>query len=196
MTYAELTLRYSGLLAGLRVAWQTLRRGLILSSAVLIALIISGGIFYLAPLAGLTVAHTNGISMEPTHHAGDVVLIRNVDGEKVQVGDIIMFPAATGRNVMHRVIERRWNENNQLVIVTQGDNVPVADKPILASDVTGKLVFKVPLLGELSRLMDAKGGIYVYQSLVLSLALSIVVVWGVKVTARRRGEPEPPEPTA
>jgi signal peptidase I len=165
-------------------AWS----GLVLGSAVFIALIISGGIFTLSPLVGLRVAHTSGTSMEPGLKSGDVVLIKDVAPNDLKVGDVVVF-SALNTQFMHRIIERRTGPDGELMLVTQGDNVPKPDFPIRASQVTGKLVGEIPLLGSVSRLLNAQGGLYVYRSAVLSVAVSAVAVWGLAVSARGKRRP-------
>ncbi len=99
------------------------------------------------------------------------------------VGGGVVFDAP-GRQVIHRVIEVRTGRNGEPLIVTQGDNVPVPDFPILASQVNGKLVGEVPILGSLSRMLDAESG--VYRSVVLTLAVTTVALWGFTTSASRR----------
>ena len=87
---------------------------------------------------------------------------------------------------MHRIIAINTGPDGELMLVTQGDNVAKPDFPIHASQVTGKLVGEVPLLGSASRLLDASGGLYVYRSAVLSVAVFAVALWGLAASARRR----------
>jgi len=173
----------------LRTAMNVARRALVIVSAIAIAFFISGGIFAFTPLVGLRIAHTNGISMEPTHRQGDVVLIKEVSADDLKVGDVVVFDAL-GQQIMHRIVEMRVESGGELYVVTQGDNVATPDFPVPASQVNGKLVAEVPLLGSLSRLIDADGGFYVYRSIVLTMAVSIVAIWGLAASARRRKEPQ------
>jgi signal peptidase I len=179
----------------LRAVLRPLRRGLVLASAVLIAFFISGGVFTFTPLFGVRIAHTSGISMEPAYKEGDVVLIREAGGDDVQVGDVVVF-RALGQSIMHRIIEQRPGPDGQMVLVTQGDNVPQPDYPIRASQVSGKLVGEIPVLGSLSRLIDADGGFYVYRSLILTFAVGTVVLWGLNASVRRRADQLAPAPIA
>jgi signal peptidase I len=167
--------------------WRLTRRVLVLSSAVIIALVISGGIFIFTPLIGLRIAHTSGVSMEPAYKQGDLVLIRDAGPGDFEVGDIVVFEALD-MEVMHRVIEERTGPDGEPMIVTQGDNVARPDIPINASQVNGKLVGEVPVLGTLSRLIDADGGFYVYRSIILTLAVTTVAVWAMAISVRRRQE--------
>ncbi len=171
----------------LRAAVRLARRGLVLASALFVAFLISGGIFVFTPLVGLRMAHTSGTSMEPAYKEGDVVLIKDVSQSDLHVGDIVVFNAL-GKQFMHRIIEERTGPDGQLIVVTQGDNVASSDFPIRATQVTGRLVGEVPLLGAVSRLLDAQGGFYVYRSAVLTLAVTVVAAWGLNASVRKRRE--------
>jgi signal peptidase I len=161
----------------------TRRTAVVLSAAVL-ALLLTGGVFTFTPLIGVSLAHTQGRSMEPMHRSGDVVLLERVRGEDARIGEIVVFEDA-GVKVMHRVIDRYW-QDGRLIIVTQGDNVPVPDPPVPASQITHRLIYTVPLLGALSRLIDSEGGFYVYRSIVITLAVGAVGIWGLSASVRRR----------
>jgi signal peptidase I len=169
----------------LHLALRFLRRSLILASAALIALLISGGIFTFTPLIGLRIAHTSGVSMEPAYKSGDVVLIKDAGENDVHVGDIVVYEAF-GEHIMHRIISMHTDSDGGTVIITRGDNVAVPDRPVRASQVSGKLIGEVPLLGTLSRAMDAQGGFYVYRSFVLSIAVFAVAVWGLVTSVDRQ----------
>lgn len=160
------------------------RRALVLASALFVAFLISGGIFTFTPLVGLRIAHTSGVSMEPAYKNGDVVLIKDVSESDLHLGDIVVFNAL-GRRFMHRIIEERTAPGGELILVTQGDNVAKPDFPIRASQVSGKLVGEIPILGTVSRLLHAQGGFYVYRSAVLSVAVFGVALWGLMASVRR-----------
>ena len=161
---------------------------LVLASAVVIAVVVSGGIFDLTPLVGISLAHTQGTSMEPRQKSGDVVLLKAIDGADARVGDVVVFQQQ-GKSFMHRVIERRFSESGELMLVTQGDNVPMPDQPIRASQVTNRMVGEVPLLGAFSRLLHGDGGIHAYRSFVISISVFSVALWGIVTSARNESRP-------
>ncbi|HWC28946.1 MAG TPA: signal peptidase I, partial [Dehalococcoidia bacterium] len=122
-------LKYAELLAvpaNLHWIKTAVRRGLIYGSAAVLAIVISGGVFSLTPLFGVSLVHTQGTSMEPDQKDGDVVLLQDIKGAQAKVGDVVVFEER-GHGIMHRVIQRFENERGELVLVTQGDNVPVPD---------------------------------------------------------------------
>jgi signal peptidase I len=183
LRYAESSLPATGSSNYTAVLRPLLRRGLVYGSAVVLALIISGTIFSFTPFIGISLAHTQGISMEPVHKQGDVVLIEAIDGEEAQVGDIIVF-AHSGRNIMHRVIDRYDDPARGLMLVTQGDNVPTPDRPITAAQVSGRQMAKVPGLGELARAIGGDSGYHAYRSIVISLCVFSIALWGIATSAK------------
>ena len=71
---------------------------------------------------GYSVSYVPTESMEPTIHAGDYVLFREATFDTVEVNDIVIYRATSGRFIIHRVIEK----NNEYLIC-KGDNNPIAD---------------------------------------------------------------------
>lgn len=87
----------------------------------------------------------SGISMEPSYEKGDVVIVREVPVELLEVNDVIRYQQSSFEFI-HRIIEIR-DEDGELVFVTKGDNVSRPDPPISADRVTGKAVFLLPKVG-------------------------------------------------
>jgi signal peptidase I len=182
LRYADL--RLPNPVALFAVPWRvTLRRTLVYGSAVVLALIISGGFLALSPLVGISMAHTSGVSMEPLYKQGDMVLLKEISGEDARVGDVIGFED-NGVKVLHRVVRRFTDESGELMLVTQGDNVPRPDRPIHASQVQGRVIAAMPFLGDVSRWLDARGALYVYHSIVITLAVTWIIVWGLTASAK------------
>lgn len=83
-------------------------------------------------------------------YAGDIVVVKMMDGSNVQVDDIVTFQIGEGdRYLTHRMIERLDELNGETgdYIVTKGDANNTADPPISADKVFGKVVFVIPKLG-------------------------------------------------
>jgi signal peptidase I len=187
--YADLRIRSLAYPGSVRWLTLALRRALIYGSAAVLAIVISGGIFFFTPLIGFSIAHTQGTSMEPGHKQGDLVLVRKIDGTQAKAGDVIVFKEGDIR-IMHRVLQTFTNSSGEAMLVTQGDNVPVPDHPIQASQVTSRLVTKVPLLGDASRLLHGAGGFHVYRSIVITIAVFWVALWGLAASAKQERAPE------
>ena len=114
-----------------------------------------------------TIVVVAGRSMEPTWHAGDVVVVRQGTYE---VGDPIVYsipegdPGA-GRRVIHRIVGGDGVDG----WTTQGDNRDEADPwHPTDEDVVGRAVTTIPWVGRLRVLLTGWQGL----SLVLSLAVT------------------------
>jgi signal peptidase len=89
-----------------------------------------------------------GQSMEPTLHAGSLVVAFNAD--HYEVGDIVVYRVpgdgvAAGRQVIHRIV----GSSSDAEFVLQGDNAASTDlwRPTEA-DVLGKAAFVIPSLAD------------------------------------------------
>lgn len=86
-------------------------------------------------------------SMYPSVKKNDLVYInKNINIDKLSVGDTISF-TVNGSEVLHRIVEIKDTS-----IITKGDNNQVLDAPVSKNNVTGKLVFTLPMGGYLLNL--------------------------------------------
>lgn len=92
----------------------------------------------------VAVVTTSGVSMQPTYHQGDLVVVRASD---YGVGDVVAYRDPQGRTVLHRIIGR---DGDRLRL--QGDNNDWVDqvRP-RTSDVVGEAWFHVPRGGSALR---------------------------------------------
>jgi len=85
-------------------------------------------------------------SMAPAYPTGSVVVVKPVDGADVDVGEVVTFQAISGDPnsvYTHRVISRSVTSAG-VELVTKGDANPSADKPILAEQVLGRVIYSLP----------------------------------------------------
>ncbi len=87
----------------------------------------------------------SGPSMQPTLHAGDLVIVRDVDPAEIGVGDVIRFRKG-GLPVIHRVVDLD-DSGARPVFITRGDNNNQDDPPVPAANVDGEVVASIPKLG-------------------------------------------------
>lgn len=97
---------------------------------------------------GIQPSLMSGPSMNPTLWAGDVVIVREVAPETIQIGDIIRFHRDS-IDVVHRVKEIQ-NEGGQISFITRGDNNNVDDEPVSTEMCEGKVIFTIPKIGYIS----------------------------------------------
>ena len=100
---------------------------------------------------GLGVSVVYSGSMEPTYSPGDLIFVTKP--EAYAVDDIIVFQR-NEKAVMHRLLSIDGN-----TIVTKGDANNVADDPMDISVLKGKVVFTIPWVGHIVRLIKTPWGI-------------------------------------
>lgn len=113
-----------------------------------------------ARLVGLQVFHVISPSMEPTYSVGDLIYVKAVDPDGVNVGDAITFVLNEDLVVAtHRVVEID-SENRQFT--TKGDANKTEDAaPVHFNNLIGVPVFAIPLLGYVSAYIQSPPGMYV-----------------------------------
>lgn len=119
-------------------------------------------------------------SMRPKMPPGTLVVVRPVDFAQLQVGQVITYqPEPNDPSVItHRIVATGVDVTGQPVVYTQGDANPVRDPaPVRAEQVQGRVWYVVPLLGNLTRLLDGPqrqigylllvGGLFLYAAVML-----------------------------
>lgn len=94
-------------------------------------------------------------SMEPEIQIGDIVIVKEVEEDKLQEGDIISF--RQGQSVVtHRIIGIIENENEK-TYKTKGDNNNIEDRQEIGfALIEGKLIGKIPFLGKIAQMLQGK----------------------------------------
>ena len=114
-----------------------------------------------ARLAGFTPLIVQSDSMAPTFYAGDLIVIRECEPAKLQVGDVITFHTIINNEYAlntHRIAEIRENGAVRSY-VTKGDNNAVEDTHVISDgDIVGQYMGKVPCLGSVMTFLSSKVG--------------------------------------
>lgn len=132
---------------------------------------------------GLTIPRFAGIeqfvvvsgSMEPAIPVGSMVYSAQTDPSTLEPGDIIVFYAnETGSTpVTHRVVENHVADGE---LITKGDANAKNDlSPIIYTNVIGKLVLHVPMLGYIAAPMGSLMGKIAMGCVILAAYLLTVV---------------------
>lgn len=85
-------------------------------------------------------------------YAGDIVIVKLMDGKKIKKDDIVTFTVGDGsRYLTHRMVERKEELNGEKgeYLITKGDANKSNDPPITADRVLGKVVFAMPKVGSI-----------------------------------------------
>ena len=137
------------------------------------------GVVTLTPssLGGTTTwVSTQGISMEPGMHEGDLVLAR--PRPSYEVGDVVAYPSDTLRRtvVLHRIVDENADGN-----VTQGDNNSWLDPDTpTAAEILGARWLHVPNGGKVIK-------VFADPLVIATLFVAVALLgWLVSAPARRR----------
>lgn len=143
------------------------------ATTVLVALVVVFAIFLMGSrLVGLQVFNVISGSMEPTYSVGDLLYVKTVDPDSVEVGDVITFVLNKDLLVAtHRVVAID-SENREFT--TKGDANETEDAaPVHFNNLVGVPVFAIPLLGYVSAYIQSPPGMYVAIGLGAVLLASV-----------------------
>jgi len=159
---------------------ETLKSEFTKTAILLVLVLISVGGFWLALRAALrTEFPLHAVvseSMVPTLQVGDLLVVQGVvDASEInaapETGDVIVFrkPTDPSEFIVHRAIDKTHG-GDQWFFITQGDNNPGPDSwKVPESDVIGRVVGRVPLLGYLKIFLGSPWGIALFIILILIL---------------------------
>ena len=102
---------------------------------------------------GYGLANVLSGSMEPTFSKGALLLVK--DTQDIQEGDIVVYRSGN-ELIVHRVIAL---END--TVITQGDANNVADEPFEKTQIKGKVLFWIPLLGSVAAMLKTPAAVIV-----------------------------------
>ena len=158
----------------------------IASTAVVILAVIVAVLLMGLRLFGYQVFNVVSGSMEPTYSVGDLIYVKEVDPELIQVGDPITFVLNEDLVVAtHRVIEID-GENRRFY--TKGDANDTADAaPVHYNNVIGVPKLRIPLLGYVSNYIQHPPGTYV------AVAIGALLIAAVFLPDLLKKEKSPPK---
>ncbi|NLT10133.1 MAG: signal peptidase I [Ruminococcus sp.] len=121
-------------------------------------------------------------SMDPVIKSGDLIIVKQIDGKDVSVGDIIAFydPDGNGKSILtHRVTSIEEN-NGILSFRTKGDANNTEDKKSVPEDkLVGRYKKRIPKAGHAAMFMQTTAG------LVICVLLPLLMLIGYDVIRRR-----------
>lgn len=97
----------------------------------------------------ITKEEFSGYSFKNGFNTGDIIVLKGTPPERIEKGDVIVFYASKSYPIIHRVVEKRY-ENDSLFFTTKGDHnaKPGSDDTNIRSEnIIGKAVFRIPYVG-------------------------------------------------
>lgn len=119
-------------------------------------------------------------SMVPVYNVGDVLISKEIEPEKIKVGDDIVYQGEKGsysdKVITHRVISIEKQEDGNYKIITQGVANNAQDPEIDQTQVYGKIICKLHILSFLSKITR---NIYAFYFIIF-IPVAILVYKNVK----------------
>lgn len=127
-------------------------------------------------------------SMVPTIKVQDAILVTRVNPDNLKVGDIITFESSdaryTGYTITHRIKEISTTDDGKKIFITKGDNNSANDSaPVLAKNVYGKVILKIPKLGFLQSFLYKPFG---FCLLIILPCLTLIIYNIVKIFKKKK----------
>ena len=127
-------------------------------------------------IAGIRLFTVVTESMVPEYKVGTTIIVKQMDPEKIQIGDDITYFGAEEsfkeKIVTHRVISKSSNEDGTYTFETKGIANEQADPKILDSQIYGKVLYKIKSITYLNGVMGNLYGMY----FIILIPLAILIV--------------------
>ena len=124
-------------------------------------------------------------SMEPDIMSGDLIIVKQINGEDVKVHDVIAFfdPDGNGTSILTHRVEEIYEENGTLYFRTKGIANNTEDRlPVSADKLGGIYVTRIGGAGNVAMFMQTTAG------LIICVVVPLILLIGWDVFRRRRYE--------
>jgi len=117
-------------------------------------------------------------SMLPTLNVGDLIVIQGVDPSELNAqyitGDIVVFEHPTrGEPIVHRAVKLEERSDGYW-ITTHGDNNRPSEEQFHESFLIGKVIAKIPYIGNITLFLQTLGDIYFYIVMII-IVITIIL---------------------
>ena len=135
-------------------------------------------------------------SMIPALNINDVLIVKDGNSnsfDSLKIGDVIVFHAAAeDRVIVHRVAEIQTGSHGERIITTKGDandaSIPGVDNPIRVSQYIRKVVYVIPGLGLITKVLSPPVNYII-------IAVILAVLFVNRMGRRKDAETSQPPPT-
>ncbi len=108
-------------------------------------------------------------SMEPTICSGDLIIIKAIDPQDAQVGDVISFKEDEAV-ITHRIVAIETTSSGELQFTTKGDINNTEDiKKVSQEDLVGEYIVRIPGVGTVAMFLQTPTGLIIFVAVPLAL---------------------------
>lgn len=128
-------------------------------------------------------------SMAPQYPPGTLVVVKPVDVEDINLGDIITYQLESGKAdvVTHRVVAVGAAADGEPLFITRGDANDGDDpEPVREVQIVGKLWYSVPYIGWINNVVTGQARAYALPVVVGGLFVYGIVAIVISARDRRR----------
>lgn len=161
-----------------------------ISTFIVTVIVIIAAALLAAKLFGLQGFTVESNSMAPAYPVDSFIYVKETDPGEIKVGDVVTYVFNNdGLLVTHRVVSV---DADHQTFVMKGDNNNVADPaPVMWGNVVGKVVFGVPRVGTVMRVLTAdKNKPYIIASIVIIGIASVILDLIEKKKSKSKNEVE------
>lgn len=132
-------------------------------------------------------------SMVPTLNVGDLLIVQGTTAKDINAnygtGDIVIFKDKNDPNyrIVHRAVSKELKSDGWW-ITTHGDNNPPYDETFNETQLIGKVILRIPYLGNLSLLTQSEGSIYLFFMMAIVLIIILLMFWNTGSDNDKTGE--------
>jgi signal peptidase len=131
-------------------------------------------------IGGIRIFNVATGSMIPKYEVGDILIVKEVDTNELEVGDDITYlgkvSTFAGRVVTHQIIQIEESETGEKIFHTKGIANDTEDPEITADQIYGKVIYKCVVLSLLTKLMNNMAAFYI----VVFIPLGILIFLQIK----------------
>ncbi|MCD8365665.1 MAG: signal peptidase I [Clostridiales bacterium] len=140
-------------------------------------IVIVAAVIVVIRLMGWNMYSVDSYSMTPTYPINSLVVVKTVEPETIQVGDVITYVFnEDGVLVTHRVTDIDYSNQT---FTTKGDANDSEDaSPVLWGNLVGKVVVGIPVLGSALRVLTAEGNRPIVIGVIVAL-LALSFGWDI-----------------
>jgi signal peptidase I len=134
-------------------------------------------------------------SMLPTLNVGDLLIVQGTAAKDINAnygtGDIVIYEpnpiTDPDFRVVHRAVKKELRADGYW-ITDQGDNNPPGGMTFNEKQLIGKVILRIPYVGNLSLFTQSQGSVYLFFMIAVVLIIILLIFWNTGSENEKGGE--------